>query len=558
MTLESALRRVLLVLFTLLLAVLAVAVRGDVRRPGELVIAMSQEPDSLDPIFGEMVASGIVRGAILHELVVYDDKWNVVPQLVTVVPTVENGGIVLTPDGKMTTTYHLQPRSCWSDGVPVTAQDFIFCWKVTMDDRQPSISRDPADRVLRMEAPDPKTLVVYWKEPYAYSADYRALRAVPSHILQKVYDAEGGNYHQKGYDGLVSNGPYMLETWIPGDRLTLVPNPHWWGPKPELKRITYRVIPNTNAQIVNLLSHTVDALSSLSITLDQAIDMDRMWGKVQKASLRPGLVWEHIDMRTDHPLLKDVRVRRALLLGIDREGMSRDLFEGRQPVADSWLPDGHYGYKSVLGGVKLDREKAKALLDEAGFKPGPDGVRVNAAGEKLELELMTTAGNQVRVQVQQVIQSQLKAIGVSIILKSLPAKVFFSEQVRKRKFQHMVMFAWTMSPVSDGNTLWPTKFIPSEANNYQGQNASGWSVKEVDELEEKIQRTISQEERRVMLHRVQDLWAADLPSIPLFFRTDVSAVPARMKGWKPTASQVPETWNAHEWSVPGVGAVEAQ
>lgn len=558
MTLEAALRRLLFVLLALLAFVLFAASRGSTRKAGELVIAISQEPDSMDPVFGEMVASSIIRGAVMRELFVYDDQWRTIPDLAAEIPSLANGGIKLLPDGTMQTTYKIRQDAKWSDGVPVTAQDFVFCHKVTMDEQQPAISRDPADRVVKIDVVDPKTFVVTWKSAYAYSADYRVLRAVPAHLLEKVYEKEGPNYHKFAYDGTVSNGPYRLERWVPGERLTLVPNPHWWGTKPALQKITYRIIPNTNTQIVNLLSKTVDALSGLSITLDQALEIDRRWGAVQKTTMRSGLVWEHIDMRTEDPILSDVRVRKALLYGIDRDTISDQLFEGKQKVADSWLPARHYGYKSVLGDLKYSESRAKELLEDAGWKPGADGIRVNSKGERLEIELMTTAGNQVREQVQQVIQSQLRKVGVEITIKNLPAKVFFSEQVRKRKFKQMIMFAWTMSPVSDGNTLWASKFIPSEANSGQGQNASGWRNAEVDGLLEKIQRTISQDDRRTMLQRIQELWAQDLPSIPLFFRTDVSAVPGTMKGWRPTGHLVPETWNAEEWALPGVGQAEAQ
>lgn len=551
MSLEAALRRVLAVLAALLFVVLFAASRGERGRGDEIVIAISQEPDSLDPVFGEMVASTIVRGAVLHELSVYDDQWNLMSDLAVEVPTVENGGIALEPGGGMVTRFKIRPDATWSDGVPVTARDFTFCYDVTMDPKQPAITRDTAERVARFETPDPKTLIVHWKEPYAYSNDYRVLRAVPAHVLEPVYRREGANYHHTAYDGKVGNGPFVLDRWVPGDRLILKPNPHWYGPKPALKRVTYRIIPNTNTQLVNIISRTVDALSTLSISLDQALDLERKWGHLQKATLKSGLVWEHIDLKTEDPLLADARVRRALLYGIDRETLSRELFDGRQRVADSWLPARHYAYKSVLGDVVHDPARARALLEEAGWRPGKSGIRVNAQGVPLVLELMTTAGNQVREQVQQVIQSQLAQVGVGIEIRNYPAKVFFSEQVRRRKFKHMAMFAWTMSPRSDGFTLWAEKFIPSRSNNWQGQNASGWRNREVSEILERIQKTVGDEERKAMLYRLQDQWARDLPSIPLFFRADVSAVPAAMKGWRPTGSLVPETWNAHEWALPG-------
>jgi peptide/nickel transport system substrate-binding protein len=410
-TLEAFLRRILFALMALLAFILLVAARSEPPRPGEMILAMSQEPDGMDPVLAQMVSGTIVRGAILRELMVRDDKWNLVPDLASEVPTLDNGGIKMKPGGGMVTTYKIRPEATWSDGVPVTARDFMFIHKIAMDKNQPVVTRDTNERVEKMESPDPKTLVVHWKEPFAYSAEYRVFRSVPAHIYEPIYEKEGANYHRNAFDGKVGNGPYVLDQWISGDRLILRPNPHWYGPKPSLQKVTYRIIPSTNTQIVNLLSHTVDALSCLSISLDQALDLERKWGHIQKPNIVPGLTWEHIAMRTDDPILKDIRVRRAILFGIDRKMMAKKLFDDRQPVADSWLPPRHYGYKKVLD-VQYDPEKSKALLAEAGWKPGPDGICVNDKGEKLVVEMMTTSGNQVREQAQQVIQSQLRQIGI--------------------------------------------------------------------------------------------------------------------------------------------------
>jgi peptide/nickel transport system substrate-binding protein len=122
----------------------------------------------------------------------------------------------------------------------------------------------------------------------------------------------------------------------------------------------------------------------------------------------------------------------------------------------------------------------------------------------------------------------------------------------------MAMFAWTMSPVSDGFTIWAEKFIPSEKNNFEGQNSYNWRNKEVSDTLDRVQRTLPEAERAAMLRRVQDVWAEELPAIPLFFRAEISAVPSRMKNWKPTGSLVPETWNIHEWQLAGVGESLAQ
>ncbi|MBI4863787.1 MAG: peptide ABC transporter substrate-binding protein [Candidatus Riflebacteria bacterium] len=547
MTLENLLARLICSIVVGLAAILAMAAAAGSSRTDELVIGIGQEPDTLDPLFGENVAGAIVRGAMLGDLVSYDDRFERVPDLAVEVPTLANGGIRLTPDGGMTTTYRIRPDARWSDGVPVTASDFIFAHEVVMDPRQPVISRDAARRVLRLEAPGPRTLVVRWKGRYAYSNDYRVLRALPRHALEPIYRADPVRYHENGWaKAPLANGPFRLESWVPGDRLTLVPNPCWRGPGPMLRRVTYRVIPSTASQIVNVVSGSVDALSTLSISLDQALDLRERWGHRVRAVISPGLAWEHIDLKVDDPLLSDPRVRKAILYGIDRHGIARNLFLGQVTVADTWLPPGHYAHRPVLAGVRYDPDGARRLLDEAGYRPGADGVRVGPAG-RLALEFVTTAGHGAREQVQQIVQLQLAAIGIQVKIRNVPGKVFFSERIRRRSFRHLAMLAWTMSPISDGLFIWSSRMVPSEANGWQGQNASGWRNDRATQLLERVQTTLEESERAGLLAEVQRLWAQDLPSIPLFFRANVSVVSPRLVGWKPTGTHVPETWNIHEW-----------
>lgn len=514
----------------------------------EVTILISQEPDSLDPLFGEMVSSWIIRGAVAHELTVRDENWKLIPNLAVEVPSLANGLIKLDEKGKQTTTYHIRPEAKWSDGTPVTARDFTFCWEVAMDPRQPVITRDVEQRLEKIETPDPRTLVLHWKETYAYSDEYRVLKCLPSHLLESKYKENPENFHKSAYNQApVANGPFMLQSWEPGQRIVLVPNPHFYGPKPKLEKITYWIVPNTTAAIAQLRAGACDVLSTLSISLDQALELEKSGAGQYHIDLLPGLTWEHIDLNLDNPKLADLRVRQAIMYGIDRDIIAKALFQGKQEVADSFLPPKHYGYAKVMADLKQDLTKAEDLLKQAGYSKGSDGYMVDAKGERLTFQIETTAGNKLREQAQQIFQAQLKKIGIELTISNMPAKVFFSERLRHRQFPDMAMFAWTMSPVADGLTLFSDKFIPGSANNWLGQNMPGWRNAEATQILDRIQVTLGEADRVPMLKRVQELVAAELPSIPLFFRASVSANDPKFKGFKPTGNQVPETWNAEEW-----------
>ena len=156
-----------------------------------------------------------------------------------------------------------------------------------------------------------------------------------------------------------------------------------------------------------------------------------------------------------------VRVRRALIHAIDREEISQQLFEGKQPVAHGQTNPLDRVYYDGVPKYDYDPKKAGALLDAAGWKVGDGGVRRNDKGEKLQLEIMTTAGNKTRELVQQAMQSQWKQAGIDVRIRNEPARVFFGQTVNQRKFTAMAMFAWISSPERRWRKAWPRASIRS-------------------------------------------------------------------------------------------------
>jgi peptide/nickel transport system substrate-binding protein len=249
----------------------------------------------------------------------------------------------------------------------------------------------------------------------------------------------------------------------------------------------------------------------------------------------------------DRPALADRRVREALILGLDREGISKSLFAGRQKVADSFVNPLDAGYSAEVPRYRHDPAGAAALLEAAGWQAQAGGVRRNAAGETLALELMTTAGNRTRELVEQVLQNQWRQIGVDIRIKNEPARVLFGETVPHRRFD-MAMYAWISAPESVPRSILHSSEIPDAANGFAGQNAAGFKSAEMDRLIDALEIELDRDKRKTLWAEVQHLYASELPSLPLFFRSDTFILPKWLSGVRPTGNQYPTTLSITDWT----------
>jgi peptide/nickel transport system substrate-binding protein len=213
----------------------------------------------------------------------------------------------------------------------------------------------------------------------------------------------------------------------------------------------------------------------LGLPLEQALALAERHGDRFRIDYETGLIYEHLEANLDNPLFQDVRVRQALLWAVDRDALSERLFAGRQPVAATNVHPLDWVHAADVPRYVRDLDRARALLDEAGWRPGPDDIRVNEAGERLSFEFSTTAGNRGRELVQQFLQAQWAEIGVEATIRNLPPRVLFAEHLSRRQFTGMALFAWISSPESPPKTTLHSTMIPSAENGWSGQNYTGYS-----------------------------------------------------------------------------------
>jgi len=523
----------------------------------ELVIGITQFPSSFHPTIDTMMAKTYILSMTRRPFTVYNKDWQLICMLCTKLPTIENGLAVpeKTPKGSqgIAVTYTIHGQATWGDGTPVTTKDVLFSWRVGRHPKSGIGSMEFYRSLYKIDALDDKTFTLHFdKITFNYNAinDFNLL---PAHIDELNFTDPADYKNQTAFDTDTENeglyfGPYMIRKVVSGSHVTLEPNPTWWGEKPKFKRITVRVIANTAALEANLLSGAIDMIAGeIGLTVDQALAFEKRHGQRFNMLYQPGLIYEHIDLNLDNPILADIRVRQALVLALDRKTMTWQLFGGRQPVAHTSVSPLDWVYAKDAPRYAYDPGQAAKLLSAAGWKRTVKGVRVNDKGQKLSLEIMTTAGNRSRELVEQVLQSQWKALGIDVRIHNQPARVFFGETVTQRKFTAMAMFAWISAPESVPRTTLHSAYIPRKENNFAGQNYTGFKNKEVDQLVDKIEVQLDKKKRAQMWNRLQQIYAEELPVIPLYFRANPYVLPKWLSGVEPTGHQYPSTLWIENW-----------
>jgi len=529
----------LLVTLSVTLATYSVGARNT------LTIGMTQFPSTFHPNIDSMLAKTYILSATRRPFTVHDTNWNLICMLCTQLPTIENKLAVpeKTPDGKkgIAVTYTINADARWGDGTPVTTSDVVFTWRVGRHPKTGVSGFEFYRRVYKIEVKDTKTFTLHYDKLFFDYNSIGGFELIPAHLDREIFEANPVEYkYRTTFDTDTTNkglyfGPYRISEVKSGSHVLLVPNETWWGKAPKFKRVVMRVISNTAALEANLLSGGLDMISGdLGITIDQALAFERRHGKSYNIVYKSGLIYEHLDLNLDNPILRDKRVRKALILAIDRKAISRQLFKGRQPIAHTNINPLDWIHWDGVPKYEYSPKRAETLLDLAGWSSKKKGVRQNARGERMSLEIMTTAGNRTRELVEQVLQSQWKQIGIDIRIRNEPARVFFGQTVTQRKFDAFAMFAWISAPESVPRSILHSDHIPNKANNWAGQNYTGFKNTEVDKLIEQIEVELNREKRGKLWQRFQEIYANELPVIPLYFRANAYIMPKWLAGVTPT------------------------
>lgn len=507
-----------------------------------VTIGMTQEPDSLNPLFRQTAAAGQVIFGFTHlNLFMNNPAGGFDPVLLERTPTVENGDIVILPDGRQQIDYRLRRGLRWSDGVEITAEDYVFTYQLMMDPNLPIPSRTLQSNMASVEAVDSHTIRIVYENPEPFPTHWWHF-IVPKHYYEPIYEeykATGAiDYGQRFAKDEriavkpVGNGPFVVDEWVSGDYIRLRRNPYYnVTDGPHLDSVVFRIIPDSNTLRTNLLTGAVDMVAEVGLSLDMVLSLQqRNELPNHEIEFIPTFSFYHLQMVLEEPPFNDRRVRQAALHAIDREAISQALFAGRQPVAHTWYPPGHYAFTEDVRKYDYNPDEARRLLREAGYTPDAAGMLRDAQGNPLRVKLITVAGDRIYEQMQQIILAYWRDVGIDATGDSQPAPVFFGETFMKVDEPGTVLlWSWTLDYENLGKQ-WRSDEIPRAENNYAGQNFARWSHPRNDELLDRARVTLDEAERAAILREQQLLWTEELPDLPLLYRVKTLIRPKNLRG----------------------------
>lgn len=518
---------------------------GASGHPDRLIIGTNADPKNLNPAFNSATPTLELSAYIFSYTVRYDEHSKPYPDAVTEVPTIENGDV--SKDG-LTLKYKLRRGLKWHDGIgELQCKDMRATWKMMVNPKNIIDTTVGWDAIKSIDCTDPYVAVVHMKHVYApflqqlWSVNGNA-PIEPEHILAK-YDDDKGSMNTAPYNSApIGSGPYKFVSWERGNQIRLEANPDYYAGKPPIDEVIDKIIPDGNTLATQVETHELDLGWNIAPSQYERIK------EVKNVTVITPVVYvfDHIDFNLRRPMFQDVRVRRALTYAIDRAALLRKVQHGLGELSDTFLDPTLYPNAQDPNVMKYpyDVAKAKALLDEAGWKVGPDGIRVKN-GQRLSFQLSTQSESTNGHAIQAQAQTYWRAVGADAVVKNYPTALYFDQTTNGilagGKYD-VALYAWVGAADIDQSAIYSAHFLPPHGQNYPiWQNAR--ATKAMDDAN----ATVDQAKRIAYYHIVQEEFAKDDFSIIMWFRKEPIAYTDDLRGFTPTAVITVPFWNTWQY-----------
>ncbi|MGE5190359.1 MAG: peptide-binding protein [Gemmatimonadota bacterium] len=443
----------------------------------------------------------------------------------------------VSPDGKRI-VFHLRKGVTWHDGAPFTSDDVAFTYRKAIDPETPTAYAESYRQVRRVSNPDPYTFVVEYDRPYAPGLDsWAGLSILPRHLLEKYKDISQSPLNK---EHPVGTGPFRFVEWKTGDRTVFDANPDYFEGRPYLSRVITRVIPDQATMFLELKSGGIDSMGLTPLQYARQTDTAEFKAHFNKYKYLP-FQYTYLGFRLSHPFFADKRVRQAIACAIDKKEIIEGVLFGLGEEATGPYKPGTWVYNPNVRRYPHDLERARALLAEAGWKPGDDGTLAKD-GRKFAFTVLTNAGNDARAKTAAIIQQNLAAAGIRMEIRTVEWAAFINEFIDKRKFDAVIL-GWSSGPEPDQYDIWNSKKTKPKEFNFVG-----FDNPEADRVLEEGRRTFDLEKRKKAYFRLQEILAEELPYVFLYVPDALPAVAGRIHGIDPAPAGI--SYNFIRWYVP--------
>jgi len=503
---------------------------------GQVIVGFSQEPTVFNPHLPHIEVDEGIHYAIFDPLFDVDTDGTFYPLLATEVPTIENGGI--SPDG-LEWRITLRDDVKWHDGEPFTAEDVKFTLELLNNPDFRAWRRVGTELVRDITVVSPTEIT--WRLDQAY-APFAAILASTFILPKHAFDGVDPN-EAPFNNAPIGTGAFKWKNRISGDHIELAANADYFGDGPYLETVVIKYIPDMTVMYTQFKSGDIDVIALQWISPDHYEEARNLPDRVVEIVGSP--FFESIQFNMERPQFKDPAVRQALYLALDKPSIIEALYYGVPPETETFMPQESYYYNPDLPKHEFSIEKANALLDEAGWARGADGVR-EKDGVRLAFKNSTTAGNELREQVQQFVQQVWKEIGVEIEISNLPPAVMWGDYWSMGQYDTtLVGLSVLAGPDPDCSDFFRSDASPALGGT--GQNYWAYANPEVDTLLAEGASLFSPEERLPIYLRLQEIIRDDLPFLPIYQYAVIPGYKTGLEGYAPNINNRIDTWNLRSW-----------
>lgn len=480
------------------------------------------------------------------------------PYLAVALPQLHTESWRVLPDGRMETTWQLKPNLTWHDGERLDAADFVFSYRVYTTPEIGLPDTPPFSYIEDVQAPDPRTVVIRWRQPYADAAalDAEEFPPLPRHLLEATFQQGNADaftilpFWNVDYVGV---GPYKLRSFELGSYVEGIAFAGHALGKPRIEQLRMVYMTDPNAALANLLAGSANVATDTSIDLQQAAVLEREWGPRNGGTvLRNPVGVRHFNMQMRPEFasprsILDVRVRKALAYATDRQALVDGVTEGLGSIAHALvLPQVDYyaDLERVITKYPFDPRRAEQLLAEVGYAKGGDGIYASPTEGRFSMEVMVSQGPRNNTEVE-IVADGLRKLGFDARIRIVP-RAQQTEPFIFANFATVMIGSWNEAVNPPLKRIRSSEIATHETRG-RGNNYSGWNSPEADRLVQAYEAALDRAERNARIVELLKLVSEEVPMLPLYHNLAFLAYASGLKGPMVTLTSNAATFNIHEW-----------
>ena len=480
----------------------------EIKKPNAITIGSLADAKRLIPLLASDSASGDISGWIYNGLTKYDKNIQITGDLA------ESWDI--SSDG-LQIIFHLRKGVLWHDGIEFTADDVVFTYNTVNDPKVPSPYSSNYGPVEKVETLDKYTVRITYNEPYAPALESWGMGILPKHILN-------GNDITKEYYSRnpIGTGPYKLKEWVTGQKIVLQANEAYFEGRPKIDTYIARVIPDTATMFLELKFGGIDVMALTPPQYKLQADTELFKNYFQKFRY-PAFGYTYLGYNLRDPRFSDRRIRKAITNAINKKDIIAGVLLGYGTPCTGPFPPESWAYNPDVRDSEYNPEKAKALLKEAGWEMGRDGI-LEKDGKPFEFTVLVNQGNDARLKTAQIIKENLKKTGIIMHIKVLEWQAMLHQFIDKKRFEAIIM-GWGLSRDPDMYDIWHSSKTKEGDFNF-----ISYKNDEVDRLLLEGRRTFDIEKRKKIYHRIHEILSEDQPYTFLYVPDALPVLHKRFRG----------------------------